>query len=423
MHNAKIKIGKAVVLVDLDQSNQHFYPTSTLDPALDRDPEMPEGGPSLTDPYLRQPSIHGRTIHVPLSFWFMRSVGLSLPLVALQYHDVELRLELRPLNRLYTVREPKDGPDFGKRVVPHDADHYMSAFTAAQSPSRFTAGQHLGATPAELRSQIMNTLDIRPRLLANYIFLDEEERNSFAAATHEYLIEAVQRQTFDGVFGQQTIELDLKHPVKSLVWHAQRDDFVAGNQFCNFTNWPSVTANPGSHVDQVRWYGARRVLPLADESPPRHLLPYVHDVHALKAEHVAQARADGALPTKFNFRRFGQAIIREVTLRYNGIKRFDTRDAAYYNDVQPYQHQLEGRLPGVYMYSFAMKPTRLQPSGTSNMSRVRRIQMDVDTTPVDMLDNENETLVHRHKYTVTIYVLHNNLLRIFGGMGGLGFHN
>ena len=36
------------------------------------------------------------TLYVPLQFWFCRNPGLALPLIALQYHEVRINLELRP---------------------------------------------------------------------------------------------------------------------------------------------------------------------------------------------------------------------------------------------------------------------------------------------------------------------------------------
>merc|ERR1712132_10391 len=38
------------------------------------------------------------TLYVPLQFWFCRNPGLALPLIALQYHEVRITLELRPLD-------------------------------------------------------------------------------------------------------------------------------------------------------------------------------------------------------------------------------------------------------------------------------------------------------------------------------------
>jgi hypothetical protein len=45
----------------------------------------------------------GRRLYVPFQFWFNRNPGLALPLIALQYHEVKLNLELRALTDLVQV--------------------------------------------------------------------------------------------------------------------------------------------------------------------------------------------------------------------------------------------------------------------------------------------------------------------------------
>jgi hypothetical protein len=59
------------------------------------------------------PSIPGQDIHVPLPFWFTQSFANSLPLVALQSHECEIQLTLRPIQELYTILDVN-----GYRVAP-----------------------------------------------------------------------------------------------------------------------------------------------------------------------------------------------------------------------------------------------------------------------------------------------------------------
>ena len=42
-----------------------------------------------------------KTLLVPLKFWFCENVGLALPLIALQYHEVKLSLKLSPFNQCW----------------------------------------------------------------------------------------------------------------------------------------------------------------------------------------------------------------------------------------------------------------------------------------------------------------------------------
>ena len=46
------------------------------------------------------------TLYVPLQFWFCRQAGLALPLIALQYHEVKINIELRPMDEcLFAVTQ------------------------------------------------------------------------------------------------------------------------------------------------------------------------------------------------------------------------------------------------------------------------------------------------------------------------------
>ena len=85
------------------------------------------------------------TLNIPLQFSFCRNPGLALPLIALQYHEVEIHIEFETLARC------------------------MSDGSTSRSGS------------------LQNT-----SLWVDYIFLDAEERKEFAANPHEYLIETVQ---------------------------------------------------------------------------------------------------------------------------------------------------------------------------------------------------------------------------------------
>jgi hypothetical protein len=50
-----------------------------------------------------EPSIRGRKLYIPIDCWFGHDSHMHLPLVSLQYHEVNIRIELRPINELYVV--------------------------------------------------------------------------------------------------------------------------------------------------------------------------------------------------------------------------------------------------------------------------------------------------------------------------------
>ena len=117
-------------------------------------------------------------LYVPLQFWFCRNPGLALPLIALQYHEVKVKLTTRAVTDLV------------------NADNAITS----------------GTVPAP-----------QVELWADYIYLDTDERRRFAQVSHEYLIEQVQRE--QGAMSNSQ-KLNFNHPVKELIWVVQ-DNAVA----------------------------------------------------------------------------------------------------------------------------------------------------------------------------------------------------
>ena len=103
-------------------------------------------------------SLPETTLYIPLQFWFCRNPGLALPLIALQYHEVKITIELRPLDEcLWAVSKLTSG-----------------------------SGDPLKDTSAYSKSLVAASLFV------DYIFLDTDERRRMAQNPHEYLIEQLQ---------------------------------------------------------------------------------------------------------------------------------------------------------------------------------------------------------------------------------------
>ena len=110
--------------------NNGFYPSSSLNPSKITDPE---DFTNDINPYRSPPSILAREIIVPLPLWFCNHSGQALPLIALQYSDIELEIELRPLIDLYTIIETNpESENYNTYVKPnpirkeHRIGYYLS---------------------------------------------------------------------------------------------------------------------------------------------------------------------------------------------------------------------------------------------------------------------------------------------------------
>jgi hypothetical protein len=128
------------------------------------------------------------TLYIPLQFWFCRNPGLSLPLIALQYHEVKINLEFNELKYLVNVTS---------------------------------------ANPSTLINAINSKGLVSASLFVDYIYLDTEERRRFAQVAHEYLIEQLQFTGEESVTSSSNkIKLDFNHPVKELVWVVQNPSYL-----------------------------------------------------------------------------------------------------------------------------------------------------------------------------------------------------
>lgn len=403
------------------------YPTSTLDPELT---ENPQDATKTTEfganPYLQKPSIHSRKLYVPLPFWFTTNPGLALPLIALQYHEVYVELELRKITELYTIIETKNNVDAAKkgqrrRPLFSEEHHHIGNFLTGKNNTNFEIGKNLGDGSTNIQGWNMDT-----HMLINYIFLDKDERSTFAKSSHEYLIEQVTRKQFLGIVGNKTLDLEIEHPVKYLVWCGQRDDVVDQiNAHNNFTNWKHEYIPPGSD-SYMELVSARNQDELYYQTEENGDLKYdlsgsVPRPLTLDESSIIDSRA--LLPTKFNFRYWDENIIQSSRLLFNGVERFSTRDSMYYEHLQPYQGGMKVDKKGIQMYSFSLDPSKYQPSGACNMSRIKSKQLEIETVPVYVNKNKNSTLQSEYKFNIYVYSVNYNILRILSGMGSVAFSN
>ena len=147
-------------------------------------------------------------VYVPLEFWFCRNVGLALPLIALQYHEVKINIDFETRANLIDA-----GANYSNRGFSRRLGDNTEGTTALLNSALTTANQ------ANLKLQEVS-------LWVDYIFLDTDERRRFAQLSHEYLIEQLQFTGSDTISSANTtrsIRMNFNHPCKELVWYVKPD--------------------------------------------------------------------------------------------------------------------------------------------------------------------------------------------------------
>tara|TARA_A100001234_G_C12603416_1_gene376079 strand:- start:42 stop:1256 length:1215 start_codon:yes stop_codon:yes gene_type:complete len=218
------------------------------------------------------------------------------------------------------------------------------------------------------------------KVWANYVYLDTEERRRFAQKGHEYLIEQVQHTGTDTVTAGSEVQkrLSYNHPVKELVWCLDNGD----------DSWRTANA----HADVTS-----------------NILSVTAESNCLVSSSLV-----GAPLVAFkgaNFSEENNGTLDTFKLVLNGQDRFKEQSGKYFNTVQPFVHHSGSPAPGVYAYSFALKPEEHQPTGTCNFSRIDNAQVAIKAKT-----GIAET-------TLRMFATNYNVLRIQSGMGGLAFSN
>lgn len=328
----------------------------------------------------RTKTLYGRTIYIPLQFWFCRNVGLALPLIALQYHEVKIILKLRKLQEL------------------------TACFDTQASGSTI---------PCNLPSGIDGLTDTA--LWVDYIFLDAEERRRFAQVTHEYLVDQVQRNEFvvSGSLTNQevTLSLNFEHTVKELIWVTQYTTAVTSGhvQWSNYTDRSSLnfpTANNGilnlTNIGQIMYDAIT-----TKNAGSSNLQAATNPTHT---------RPPGCLNPVVS----GKLVL-------NGNDRFTQQPGDYFNLIQPMRHHTRiPESPGINVYSFALKPEMYQPSGTCNFSRLDKAHLVLTLRPGtnhNVLPT-NDSIVSnflQSDINVRVYAVNYNIFRIMSGMGALAY--
>ena len=242
------------------------------------------------------------------------------------------------------------------------------------------------------------------KVWGNYVYLDTEERRRFAQKGHEYLIEQVQHTGSDSVTAGATkqVRLSYNHPVKELVWCVNGGAPTASTdpKLWNFTSNCDV-------ADVVMTTSIDSGALMEYATPAANIgRPMIH----VGTGGMIEAWSEDAIEDGF-FR----GPLKTLKLVLNGQDRFKEQTGKYFNQVQPYQHHSGSPMPGIYSYSFALKPEEHQPTGTCNFSRIDNAQV-----AIKLKDLTNTSLATP---SLDMFAVNYNVLRVQSGMGGLAFSN
>jgi hypothetical protein len=383
-----------------------------------------------------RPSIRGRKLYIPLMAWFCSSTKNALPLIALQYQEINIRIEFRPVKELFTILHITGGISNNKTFYSDNKIHTTTTTAATTTTD----------TTTTTTKEINNTLRMRPNppgdsaenvsfykflqkppkqgstdnddsyitsgltnydihLIGNYVFLDNDERNILALKKHKFLIKCCYEWDFYDITGSKRIKIPSRDMVSSYMWRFRRDDVGDRNQWHNYQNFEWENVEPKDSSSNLIDFGNN------DKNE--------YNLHSSPELKITQLKS----------------IMSDMAILCGGEYRENTLDSGVYEFIEKWYRSTGNSKDGLYLYNFCINSNRLsyQPTGAQNTNKWQNVIFEFNTiTPPKESSGEvsisvfceEDTLVgvrkklsdlYEYNFDLRVFEERYNMIQILGG--------
>lgn len=425
------------------------------------------------------PSILGKELIIPLHFWFMSAISEALPLCAINYNEIFIDIEIRPIRELFVVRNQSyymenkwillDGelsPQSNYYETYFNSPHVstmdrinpyyqMYLFLTQKNHDFFYNwgnGNQLN-DPNQLSNWNPN-----PYLIGTYIVLEDKERKVFQNKKQSYVFKTINEIDFlaSNFASKRTLKLKANGLLANLMWFLRRNDVKARNEWSNYTNWEYKKNQPflPRYLDYTD-------IPLNELCKPYYRLDMKNSGNLSKFitsnginllqmyrnsnDSINQSGPFFIAPplvSGVNRKSNQRNILLKWSITLDGNIRENTLDSILLEKNEFYNFSNGGGEEGLYFYNFGLKTdgTNVQPNGMLNVNNFNHVFFNIETInpplnnesfqyPVCNLDNEiisiNKSDWEVFKFGYDYYLMREsyNILEIENGLMRYIFNN
>ena len=358
--------------------------------------------------YLNKPTY---TLIIPLTFWFNRFFGSSIPCVFLRYHDIKINVTLEPLYKCCYFELPFDNTSIN----------------------------------------ITNTILISNiSFIVNYIYLDNDEKKKFGQYNQDYLITQMQNLLYSNI-NNVDINFDLPWScsIKDFSWIITDDQNSQFNKELDFStniymgilNFDACDPSTLSLINAKYKLNNKSYIKITTlfnninnflsdltliKIYKTNFYNDVYTIYNLGANVFYITGLFAFNETTCFFRTlYDDVYVTDATLFINGQNRIQKIDGIYYNLVQAYQNYPQSN-PNyeISSYSFSLKPIDYNPSGFLNFSSVKNfnVSMTIDGNKIIKNTTINNNTNSNYYLNVRVYGINYNILRCIYGRAAMLFN-
>lgn len=287
--------------------------------------------------------IDSENIYIPLKFWFCIDDTKSLPVIALQYSEIYIDVKFKNFSDCVMVLEKGT-----------DGNLYHSDYTHKE------------------------VLIEGASLLANFFYVDLEERKKLATQEYELLITQSQVRTIN-ISNSANLEINFNNTVKDIFFFIQSTTYKKYGEYFNF-------------------------------STKMHYLPI-----ELKTLSTNAYKLWKLAPKKH--------LLNRARILFNGAERVEWRDAKYFYYMQNHENYGNSLQSYIYMYSFNSEPQKFSNNSGCNFSRIDNAYLQVEISPNKFYLDTNLSNPSSSGYELKCYATNFNIMVIKNGLCGLKYTN
>jgi hypothetical protein len=320
------------------------------------------------------------SLYIPLPFWFSKYTGISLPALALRYHDIQVNLKLKELSECCMIETIEN-----------------------KLSDNININEHISILNASL--------------YIDYVYIEQEERKKFGRNSLEYLIDQHQYLPVNNINSSNINQLlYFVNPIKELLWTCQtkvwdRYEFVKLYKFTAITNLTN---------DKIKLIIGNKHLIKKDYNIRIYNSKYYNKTYkVINVDETTVTINSDYIINDYGYveiinTMYSENTIDTLTITFNTTERISARDGMYYNLIQPWKHHSNIPSPGIYLFSFAINPEEYQPSGSCNMGLLDANQAFININPI-FLEYMDKNV------SINFYARSINILKITEGMASLAF--
>jgi len=378
-----------------------------------------------------EPSIHSHTLYIPLNTWFTLLTTMALPLICLQYAELEINFTLRPIQELFTIKDIIYSPpppavinynnEIPRIQAEQNKDDRYGFYRFIQEPP------YRDISDQTIYPDKRNNINIDIHLMTTQCFLDNEERTLFANNSQDYLIKEVYEYKYEKINKSTKVNLESNGLVSSWMWFVQRDDIYKRNEWSNYTNWPYENIIPNN------------LIKMTDLTTNEFIYQKNNNIYQL-FDTSKNIYITGNEPDVYN-QTNRKEIIKDFAIVVDGKYRENSFPCGVYSKIEKYTKTRGNSKDGLYHYNFSLTtdPLKYQPTGAFNSNKFKNIELEFnnhDNPPIDsnnvnftticdpitgevIATSKEPTSIYKYNYNLTIMEERYNILRFQSGMADL----